>query len=209
MARILVRKLAARLRGPGVWTALVVGLWCAAALPFAAGERTLVQRDVFATHLPYKAFGAGELAQGRIPALNPTWGLGQPFRGNPNALPFYPGNLLYLVLPFWSAFNLHYFLHWLLAFLGLRQLARELGQREEAAVLAGLAYAGSGYVVTLLTFYNLLAVAAWTPFALAGLARGGRRGTIVAGLAGGLAILGGEPITAALAAPIAIAVAWS
>ena len=33
--------------------------------------------------MPVKAFGAAELRQGRIPAFNPSWGLGQPFRGEP------------------------------------------------------------------------------------------------------------------------------
>ena len=99
-------------------------LWLWVTVPLALGERTLYLRDVFTTHMPLKAFGAAELRQGRIPAFNPTWALGQPFRGNPNALPFYPGNVLYLVLPFWSAFNLHYALHWLLAALAMAALAR-------------------------------------------------------------------------------------
>ncbi|TNF73185.1 MAG: hypothetical protein EP299_08600, partial [Acidobacteria bacterium] len=90
----------------------VLLVWAVVSIPVAMGERTFFMRDVLVTHLPYKAFGAEQLAEGRIPALNPTWALGQPFAGNPNALPFYPGNLLYLVLPFWSAFNLHYALHW-------------------------------------------------------------------------------------------------
>ena len=105
-----------------------LALWLWAAVPLAMGWRTLYFRDVFTTHLPVKAFGAAELRAGRIPAFNPGWGLGQPFRGNPNALPFYPGNVLYLILPFWSAFNLHYALHWLLAALTMAALARALGQ---------------------------------------------------------------------------------
>ena len=108
--------------------ALAFGLWLWIALPLALGRRTLYYRDVFATHLPLKAFGAAELRRGSIPAFNPTWGLGQAFRGNPNALAFYPGNVLYLALPFWSAFNLHYALHWLLAALAMRALALALGQ---------------------------------------------------------------------------------
>ena len=178
--------------------AAAVGLWLWAAVPLALGARTLFFRDVFTTHLPLKAFGAAELRQGRIPAFNPSWGLGQPFRGNPNALPFYPGNLLYLVLPFWIAFNLHYALHWLLAALTMAALARALGQRPAAAVVAGLAYAGSGWILTTLSFYNLLAVSAWWPLVLLGAVRGGRRGIALGGLACGLALLAGEPVTALL-----------
>ncbi|MFL6261397.1 MAG: hypothetical protein ACJ76Y_16995 [Thermoanaerobaculia bacterium] len=185
-----------------------LALWLWAAIPLASGQRTLYFRDVFTTHLPVKAFGAAELREGRIPAFNPAWGLGQPFRGNPNALPFYPGNLLYLILPFWSAFNLHYALHWLLAALGMAALARALGQGPAAALTAGITYAGSGWILTTLSFYNLLAVSAWWPLVLLGAARGGRRGIALGGIACGMALLAGEPVTAALGLVPLLLVAW-
>lgn len=178
--------------------AAALGIWLWVSVPLALGQRTLYFRDVFTTHMPLKAFGASELRQGRIPAFNPTWALGQPFRGNPNALPFYPGNVLYLFLPFWSAFNLHYALHWLLAALAMAALARELGQGPAAALAAGLTYAGSGWMLSCLTFYNLLAVSAWWPLVLLGGVRGGRRGIALGGIACGLALLGGEPVAATL-----------
>lgn len=173
-------------------------LWAWICVPMALGSRTFYLRDVFLTHVPLKAFGAAELRAGRIPAFNPAWGLGQPFRGNPNALAFYPGNLLYLVLPFWSAFNLHYALHWLLAFLTMTALARGLGQGKAAALLAGITYAGSGWMLSALTYYNTLTVAAWWPLVLLGCVWGGRRGIALGGIACGMALLGGEPVTAAL-----------
>ncbi len=175
-----------------------LGLWLWATVPLALGQRTLYFRDVFSLHLPLKAFGAAELRQGRIPAFNPAWALGQPFRGNGNALPFYPGNLLYLVLPFWSAFNLHYALHWLLAALAMAALARGLEMSPPAALVAGLTYGGSGWMLTGLCFYNLIAVSAWWPLAMLGALRGGRRGIACGGMACGLALLAGEPVSAAL-----------
>ncbi|MEZ5332934.1 MAG: hypothetical protein R2991_12995 [Thermoanaerobaculia bacterium] len=185
--------------GRGLLWASVLGLWLAAALPLALGQRTLFLRDVFATHLHYKAFGARELSAGRIPAFDSAWGLGQPFRGNPNTLAFYPGNVLYLLLPFWSAFNLHYALHWLLALLTFHALARELGMGRAAALLAAITYAGCGWMLGgALTFYNILTVTAWWPLVLVGGHRGGPRGVALGGLACGLALLGGEPVTAAL-----------
>ena len=173
-------------------------LWLAVTVPLATGERTLFLRDVFGNHLPLKAFGAEALARGEVPAFNPTLGMGQPFRGNPSALAFYPGNVLYLVLPFWSAFNLHYALHWLLAALAMVVLARELGQSRAGALFAGITYGGSGFLLSCLTFYNVLTVAAWWPLAIAGAARGGRRGIALGGLACGMALLGGEPLAATL-----------
>ncbi|MES1242713.1 MAG: hypothetical protein ABUT39_13945 [Acidobacteriota bacterium] len=178
--------------------ALALLLWAWVCAPVMTGSRTFFIRDVFTTHLPLKAFGAEQLRAGRIPAFNPTWGLGQPFRGNPNALPFYPGNLAYLVLPFWSAFGLHYALHWLIAFAAMGALARGLGMSRAAALLAAVTYAGSGWMVSALTFYNLLAVAAWWPLVLLGAVLGGRRGIALGGIACGLALLGGEPVAATL-----------
>lgn len=178
--------------------AAAILLWAWVAVPAILGERTFYLRDVFLTHLPLKAFGAEELAAGRIPAFNPSWGLGQPFRGNPNALAFYPGNLAYLALPFWSAFNLHYAFHWLLALFAMRSLARGLGQGAAASLLAGITYAGSGWMLSALTFYNVLTVAAWWPLAMLGAVRGGKKGIALGGLACGLALLGGEPVTATL-----------
>lgn len=186
---------------------VIVGLWAWTTLPWLRGEERLILRDVLYSHSQFKYFGAEQLKLGRIPAVNPTWSLGQPFAGNPNALPFYPGNLLYLVLPFQLAFHLHYALHWLLAFLAMWRLARELGQSPPAALLAGLTWGGSGYVLTLLAFYNLLTVAAWAPVAALGLARGGRRGIALGGVALGMMALGGEPMTATLLGPAMLAVA--
>ena len=176
-------------------------LWAWVCVPTLFGARTFYVRDVFLSHLPFKAFGAAELRHGRIPAFNPTLNLGQVFRGNPNTLAFYPGNLAYLALPFWSAFNLHYALHWLLALATMTALARGLGQSPPAALVAGLTYAGSGWMLSALTFYNVLAVAAWWPLALLGAVQGGRRGVAgvaLGGIACGLALLGGEPVTAAI-----------
>ena len=200
MARIL-RTTASALRaspGTGLVLALALLLWLVVTVPLALGVESLYFRDVFGNHLPLKAFGAEALAAGEIPAFDPQLGLGQPFRGNPSTLAFYPGNLLYLALPLWSAFNLHYALHWLLAFAGMGVLARRLGMSGPAALVAALTWAGSGYVLSCLSFYNLIAVAAWWPLVMAGAAAGGRRGVAWGGMACGMALLGGEPLTAAL-----------
>jgi hypothetical protein len=190
-----------RQRGAGVAAvaAAALAVWLGVTVPLAAAERTLFFRDVLDNHYALKAFGAAELARGDIPATNPTLGLGQPFRGNPAALAFYPDNLLYLVLPFWSAFNLHFALHWLLAAVAMAVLARRLGLGWPAALLAALTYGGCGWTLSCLSFYNIVTVAAWWPLAMAGAVAGGARGIALGGAACGMALLGGEPVTAALA----------
>lgn len=198
-----------RLDGTTLGTVGAVVVWLILVWPLASGEETLFFRDVFHTHHPLKAFGAEQLREGRVPATNPTWGLGQAYRGNPNAVALYPGNVLYVLLPFWSAFNLHYALHWLLAGVAMAVLARTLGQGRAAAALAGLTYAGSGFMLAAMTFYNILVVVSWWPLVLAAGCRGGRRAVAAGALACGLALLGGEPVTAALGVPILLALSAS
>lgn len=176
-------------------------------LPLVAGWEMLVLRDNLVTHRPLKAFGAEWLRQGSIPAFNPTWAAGQPFAGNPNALPFYPGNALYWLLPFETAFHLHFVLHALLGFFGAFCLIRTLGASVAAAQLGAATFVGQGYFLSSWSFYNLLTVAAWVPWVLLGLARGGVRGLALGGLACGCMLLGGEPITAALVVPVMLVAA--
>ena len=177
---------------------LLVSLWLAWSMPFATGQRTLFLRDVLTGALPLKHFGAIQLSQGAVPVFNPQRALGQPHSGNPNTLPFYPGNLIYLVLPFWPAFNLHYALHLLLCGLTMHALCRKLGLGKEASLLGALTYAGSGWVLSCLTFYNILTVAAWWPLAMIGALAEGRRSWALGGFAVGMAVLGGEPLTVAI-----------
>ncbi len=177
---------------------LVVVLWLVWTLPLAFESRTLFLRDVVTGALPLKFFGVDELKQGEVPVFNPRRALGQAHSGNPNALPFYPGNLLFLVLPTWSAFNLHYTLHLLMAWIAMMALCRKLGLSRDASLIGGITYAGSGWVMSCLSFYNILTVAAWWPLAMIGVMGRGRRSVALAGIAVGMGILGGEPISAAI-----------
>lgn len=178
---------------------MLAGIWLVLVVPLASGARTLYFRDVFGFHLPLRALVARELAAGRLPAFEPAWALGQALRGNPNAFAFFPDTLLFLWLDFWSAFNLHFVLHWLIAFLGLRRLARELGQSPTAATMAGMVFALGGFTISMLTFGSTIAVVAWATWAMVGALRGGPRGIALGALSWGLALLGGEPVFAAVA----------
>ncbi|MEM7480520.1 MAG: hypothetical protein AAF481_05060 [Acidobacteriota bacterium] len=185
-------------RGVLVVIALALGVWLWVTVPLATGHRTFYYRDVFNVHLPLKAFGAEQLREGRIPALEPGRGLGQPFRGNPQAAAFYPSNLLYGLLPVWNAFNLHIALHWLLAFAAMALLARALGLDGAGSVVAALAYAGGGWTLTALSFHHIIAVTAWWPLVLWGGVRGQQSGVAVGGFACGMALLAGAPEIVAL-----------
>jgi hypothetical protein len=175
------------------------------AFPLVSGAATLYLRDVFATHLPLKAAAATALRDGRLPLVDPYRALGQPLAGNPNALPFYPDDLLYLVAPVLWAFNAHFWLHLLLAVPAMAALGRAWGLSRRGAWAAGVSWGVSGFFLSQLDLYNLIAGTALTPLFAAALLRLGesetarRRWAAAAGGLWALLLLAGDPLTAALA----------
>jgi hypothetical protein len=180
------------------------------ALPLARGDATLYLRDVLNTHLEMKWAQAIAMRQGYFPLIDPWRAGGQPLAGNPNAVPFYPTNLLYLGgTPFW-ALNAHFWIHLLLAPFACFWMARRWGLRREAAWAAAACYTLSGFYLSHLSFYNLIAGATLAPALVAGcltLAGGTRRAAwgmppLIA-LLWAMLLLGGDPLMAALAAALA------
>jgi hypothetical protein len=187
------------------------------ALPLARGTETLYMRDVLNAHLAMKWSEARALHQGYFPLLDPYRGGGQPLAGNPNAVPFYPTNAFLLwASPIW-ALNAHFWLHLLLAPCAFFWMARRWGLAREAAWAAAVCYTGSGFYLSHLSFYNLIAGATLAPAlvgaclgfasALPGAAAGAcaRRAwyALAIALLWALLLLSGDPLMAVLAAGLA------
>lgn len=185
-----------------------VGFIVLAAWPLIGGSDTLYYRDFLTSHLPLKAAHAQLLADGHLlPLIDPYRSGGQPLLGNPNALPLYPTNLIFLVTsPIW-ALNAHIWLHWLLAPFAFYWLGRAWGLGRISAWAAGAVYATSGFFLSLFNLYNLIAAAALTPALIAACLEA-RRGLPyrwpITGLLWTLILLGGDPLYAALAAAMAL-----
>jgi hypothetical protein len=154
-------------------------------------------RDNFSTHYPLKAVSASAFRAGEIPYWNPFDAGGQPLAGNPNALTFYPDNVLYLVLPAHVAFNLHFLIHLVLGWLAMRALTR--------STFGAWMWVLSGIAVSAMSFYSLITAIALIPFALLATER---RSAAQTGLAFGLMALAGEPVTI-LATALACAIVWA
>jgi hypothetical protein len=161
---------------------------------------------------------AEALREGVLPVLDPHRSGGQPLLGNPNAVPLYPDNLLFLAAPLLWALNAHFWLHWLMAPLAAYWLARAWGLGRPAAWAAGVCYGVSGYFLSQLNLYNLVAGAALVPALVAAVLRCGegdpaaerRRGGRAAAAAGvlwALVLLSGDPVTAVLGASLAASAA--
>ncbi|HEY8021378.1 MAG TPA: hypothetical protein VIH93_09760, partial [Thermoanaerobaculia bacterium] len=185
-------------------------LLAVAMLPLARGGETLFLRDVANAHLEMKLAQASALARGFFPEIDPYRAGGQPLAGNPNAVPFYPDNLLYRAAapPFW-AFNAHFWIHLLLAPFAFLWLARAWGLSRASAWVAAGCYVVSGFFLSHLSFYNLIAGATIAPAFVAAClswARAGgaaRRSPAVAVL-WALLLLGGDPLMAGLALALAV-----
>ncbi len=193
----------------GLPTLLIIG-WIV--FPLLRGSDTLYLRDLFSTHLPMKAAQAEAMRRGSLPLLNPYSGGGQPLAGNPNAVVFYPDNLLYLLGDgaggtLW-ALNAHLWLHWLLAAPAMFWLGRGLGLSRRAAWASGVSWATGGYFLSQLNFYNLIAGVALAPAFLAAwleLRRtGGRRYLAAVGVLWALLLTSGDPLLAAMALAMAV-----
>jgi hypothetical protein len=201
-----------RRRFAGLYVLPLMALLAWVSLPLVRGSETLYLRDVLNTHLEMKWAQAIAMRRGYFPLIDPWRAGGQPLAGNPNAAPFYPTNLLYLsAKPFW-ALNAHFWVHLLLAPFAFFWMARRWGLRREAAWAAAACYTLSGFYLSHLSFYNLIAGATLAPALVAGclaLAGGTRRTAWtmppVIALLWGLLLLGGDPLMAALAAALAAA----
>ncbi len=170
--------------------------------------KTLYLRDVLNTHFAMKWAQAEAMRGGYFPLIDPYRAGGQPLAGNLNAVPFYPDNLLYFLgselgkAVFW-AFNAHFWLHLLLAPLAFFWMARAWGLRREAAWAGAACWTVSGFYLSHLSFYNLIAGVTLAPALVAVCLRfsQGRRALMAPVIAGlwTLLILGGDPLMAVLA----------
>ena len=155
--------------------------------------------DLASFSYPLHAFAAGEIQAGRIPFWSPHQFSGMPHLANFQAGTLYPPNLIAYLLsePFsYAALERLALLHFLLASYGGYWLGRSLGFGRPVAVMAGVVFAYSGFMVAHLGHYPMLVTAAWAPFVYAALIGTVRRNSWPLAVAGALslsmAILGGH-----------------
>jgi hypothetical protein len=188
-----------RIRPLLVYAALAALLFA----PALAGGRIFSFRDLADFNLPHKLYGAAMLRLGSIPLWNPYNFCGYPHLANLQSGVLYPPNLLVVLLPFAIGFNLTVVLHFVIAALGARALARSLGIGAGGALVAGIAYGFSPLLVSMLDLLPPLAGAAWLPWALAaGISIGetpSPRRIAAGALVLGLAFLAAEPLYFGLA----------
>ncbi len=165
----------------------------------ALPQWNVLQWDGMAEFFPWRLHAVRAFARGHVPLWNPHVLCGTPFLANSQSAPLYPlHSLLYLPFGPETAVRLGWlaFLHLSLAGLFTYVLARDLGVRSGAALIAGTAFELSGFAVAWLELPSFLAVACWIPLFVLCVRRACRHGcgyfALAAGTAGGLMVLAGH-----------------
>lgn len=127
---------------------------------------TLAAGDVNGFVYPSRVFTAVSLAHGQLPLWNPWYVGGFPVFADLNSGTFYPPGWLLALLsregPFtYYAYEIYAIAHVAAISLGAYLLARDMGCRPAAAVLAGLALGYCGYMGPYQPKVSELAVLAW------------------------------------------------
>lgn len=187
----------------GLWG--LAALWAFCWLPGILTGRTLPARDVAATQLPWRQAWRMAILGGHLPLWDPASSGGRLLWANPNTMAAYPGTVAFLAgsperVAVWCMA-----LHHLLFVAGCFALGRRSDASPGAALVGAAAGGFSGLAWSATTFLNFQASLAWLPWALAVVARPPRDQRAAAGQALGsgtllgLAFLGGEPVSVALA----------
>jgi hypothetical protein len=133
---------------------------------FILADRTLFVRDISRLEIPSRWLCAQLLKEGDFALWTDAFGNGQPFLANPKNAVFYPTTWLFLILPFFLAFKLHYVIHIMAAYLGIYYLGKSYGFSRTASFLAASLFLASGPYLSSIEFYNHIAALAWLPWAL-------------------------------------------
>jgi hypothetical protein len=165
-------------------------------------DRQFSYRDAGEYYYPLHQRVQEEWAAGRWPLWEPEENGGMPLVGNPSAAVFYPGKILYFLLPYPWAARLYVIAHLLLAFAGTVALLRSWKVSWTGSSLGALAYAFGGPVLFQYSNVIYLVGAAWVPLGLRGVDRTvrlrKRRASLGLAVVLALQILGGDPEAAYL-----------
>jgi hypothetical protein len=113
---------------------------------------TFFYRDIYLNALPVKKLYGQILRSGQLPLWHPYLNGGQPLLAEINFSVFYPSNLLYLIFPLYTAFNLNTIGHVMLGAAGAYCLARFMGLSVLSSLLCGIIFSCCGYSLSLSNF---------------------------------------------------------
>ena len=145
---------------------LFVALFLAIFHSFFFQSQTFYERDSTLLEIPLRMHAVQLLEEGNFALWTDSHGQGQPFLANMKTAVFYPTTWLYLFLPFFVAFKIHYLIHPIIGWLGMYLLGKSYGLSRRASFLASSLFFFSGMYLSSFEFYNHIAAIAWMMWAL-------------------------------------------
>jgi hypothetical protein len=128
------------------------------------GERfLLIERDLGPYFIPPRFFWVESIKHGSFPLWNPYQFSGHPFFANPQHAIFYPLNSLFFLLPFDVAFNAIIIFHFFLGGLFTYLFLKDLKVNSAGALISGLIFMLSGYLLSVHSLLTILLSSVWTP----------------------------------------------
>ncbi|RKH44843.1 hypothetical protein D7X96_19205 [Corallococcus interemptor] len=143
-----------------------LGLTCLFFYRAVFSAQVFTGRDMLLVYAPLRRYWAGRVASGGFPGWYPFDGLGQSFPGMMLSAAFHPSQWLGLVLSTGTAMKLTVLACPPLALVGTYALLRLYAVPRAGAFFAGVAFAFSGYMVSLTSSLAYLMAGATLPFCL-------------------------------------------
>ncbi len=123
--------------------------------------------DLILENYAWKRFVRASLQTRQLPLWNPYLFSGMPFLADAQHSALYPFSILFWILPLEVAYGWFSALQIALAGLSLYAFARVLRLSRPAALIGGVAYMLSGFLMVSVVFTMMIAAAAWLPALLA------------------------------------------
>ena len=123
-------------------------------------------RDLGPFFYPMRFSLAESISAGEFPLWDRHMGLGFPLLANFQSGAFYPPNLLYALLPFFTAIKAIFIFHYLVAASGAYFLLRHWRFTPPLALIGSLIFTFGGYTVSLTNLLNHFQTVVWLPWLL-------------------------------------------
>lgn len=154
---------------PSIFFYIALGLL--AFFPCLFQGQAYFDNDLMAQFGPWRAFLKNELAQGHFPLWNPYLMGGTPFFADPQNMMLYPLNWLTLPFSVPMGLTVFFFLHMVLAAVGMHLWLRSLGLSKNACRAGAILFSLSGFFWLEIIHPPVLAAFAWLPWVFGGLER--------------------------------------
>jgi len=123
-------------------------------------------RDLGPFFYPMRFSLAESFSAGEFPLWNRHMGLGFPLLANFQSGTFYPPNLIYALVPFFTAIKAIFIFHYLVAASGAYLILRYWGFTQPLAFVGVLLFTFGGYTISLTNLLNHFQTVVWLPWLL-------------------------------------------